>query len=209
MADKDDGVSVRYKALVQVTERSLQESVKALTFERLASCYANIASKDRGRADLQKALAQTTEFWRTTALREFRAVFEERDIKRKLAELDEIVADARIRKQQWQSPAQRAKTDGPVRVADLTPATIAAASVRSLKLARIADLEAQVAQLRAENEHMQADIAAKQTRLEHVVSVLSAAMDDLETAVAHARGLPSRETLADFFTVVARRLLEV
>jgi kinetochore protein NNF1 len=206
MADKEDGASIRYKVLVQVAERSLQESIKALTLERLVECYAHIASRDKGRADLQKALLQTAEFWKTTALKEFKAVFEERDIKRKLGELDELVNEARQRKQAWED---RNKGEGPVRLVELTPQDIALANLRDLKLRRISELEQQIQDLRTDNKRLQAEAVAKEDRLQHILTILSSSLADLELAAKGASGLPSRESLADFFSVVARRLLEV
>lgn len=60
--------SVRYNRLSQISKRALQESFKHFTFEKLASCYPNIASTPGGKHALEQALIQITKFFNDTAL---------------------------------------------------------------------------------------------------------------------------------------------
>lgn len=65
---EDAKPSVRYNRLSQISKRALQETFKHFTYEKLASCYPNIASTPGGKHALEQALIQITRFFNDTAL---------------------------------------------------------------------------------------------------------------------------------------------
>lgn len=153
---QDPELSVRYTRLTQISERSVIETIKLLTFPKLAACYPTIAATASGQYVLQQALAQIAKFFETSALREFSTIFEERNIAELFKQLDVLVAEARERKEKHsedevQKEASEDGADAPVFLESLTPETIVSAHLAPIQLDKISSLQAELARLKQEN----------------------------------------------------------
>lgn len=90
---------VRYDRLCRVTEKSIEQTVKnLLNSEHLEKCFPRIAQMEGGKSALETARKQMMKYFRTTCTKQFDYIFEQRDIHRKLDELDEIIQDAQKRR---------------------------------------------------------------------------------------------------------------
>ncbi|CAN6637947.1 kinetochore-associated protein Nnf1p [Trichomonascus vanleenenianus] len=187
--------SIRYDRLNQISARSLEESVKFLTYERLATCYPTVASTTKGRQVLEQARNQIAEHWKVTALKEFDAIYDERKIKEKMVELDTLISQARER-QASESPEPQ---DQPVNLEQLTPDHIVNAHLGLIKEQQIAELEKELASLREENRQLLDNAMTNNDKLQEISSSLQSTLD-LQT---ETKDLPSREAISQLVDKVS------
>lgn len=84
--------------------KALEESQKVLTDENVYSCYPNLVCTPNGKDLVDKVKQQLIDSWRDNTVKEFRSIFEERDIENKLNELDDLIAKAQERKNNGDDP---------------------------------------------------------------------------------------------------------
>lgn len=200
----DHKTSVRYHRLQDIANRSLKESTRNLTLAQLQECYPSIAATAKGQQTLEKALAQFGEVWHRTAAREFKAIFEERDIEQKLIGLEGIIEKSNKRKENFSSAtASESHENDPVHLDKLSPQQIAEANVKTLKLARLRALKQELAELRAENETLERDFKARNGDSSSLDSDLSSSVHHLEqTADSGDDQVPTRPDLSQLATRV-------
>lgn len=191
----DNKTSVRYHRLQDIANRSLKESTRNLTLLQLKECYPSIAATAKGQQTLEKALTQFSEVWHRTAEREFKAIFEERDIEQKLVGLEEIIEKSQRRKESFSS-ATDSHENGPVHLDKLTPKQIAEANVKSLKLARLRALKQELADLRAENSGLESDLKSRDGDSSSLDDDLSSSVDRLEQTANNGDQIPTRSDIS-------------
>lgn len=186
--------SIRYRRLTQISRRALQESLKHFTYEKLSSCYPKIASTPGGKRALEQALLQITKFFNDTALQEFDAIYEERNVQPLMAELDQLIEEARKR----QSDAKESEgnslspENAPVNLDQLTPEAIIQAHLLPLQKAEEARLEEELAALKKENETMLESLVNGNQRAMSLLESLSKAVQDLQATNKSTENMPSR-----------------
>lgn len=100
--DQDDVTytsSIRYQRLQQISEMTVAQTLKLLSYDKLSSCYPQISSTPSGQYALQQALTRIGKFFETATLKEIQVIFEERDIARGLKELENVIEEAKQRKE--------------------------------------------------------------------------------------------------------------
>jgi kinetochore protein NNF1 len=196
--------SIRYQRLKQICSRSLQESIKYLTIDRLMACYPTVVLIPKSRQVMEQALAQITAFWESTAEKEFAAVFEEKNIGKKLDELETLIEEAQTRKR---TPSnERVAEDDPVMLDQLTAQQIVNCNVRKVQLERIVDLESQIERIKQDNSQLQSQLVVSQRQSAELCDLIIRSFQELEDAAGSAKKLPSRMQLAGFFADVAHGL---
>lgn len=129
---------VRFPRLEQVASKALDETIKAVTLESVVQCYPQVARTAAGRAQLEQAREQVLGFWRRRLEEEFAKIYEERGLRVRLDELDDVVYEARERMRS----GKRRKTgpEAPVHFDRLGPQEVVGARLCSGAVARTADL---------------------------------------------------------------------
>ncbi|KAA8916435.1 hypothetical protein TRICI_001430 [Trichomonascus ciferrii] len=190
--------SIRYDRLQKISQRSLQESVKFLTLQRMESCYPGIANAPKGKQALQKAMDQISNYWTTAATKEFDAVFEERDVKTKMKQLDELIHEAEQRRERQETEG----SEGPIYLDSLTPQKVVDAHLRTARQETVEALEKELADLRAENEELLKAINNDGEALSNLSTAIQELFGELGSSVQSTSSLPSRSELATFTSEV-------
>lgn len=90
---------IRYDRLNQVVKKAVEQTIKRLLMpEQLEKCFPTISKMDGGPEALEMARKQMQKYFHSTCFKQFEHIFENRDIHRKLDELDEIIHDAQQRR---------------------------------------------------------------------------------------------------------------
>lgn len=90
---------IRYDRLNQVMKLALEQTIKKLLMpEQLEKCFPTIAASPDGPDALETARKLIQKYFHSTCIKQFDHTFANRDIKRKLDELDEIIQDAQQRR---------------------------------------------------------------------------------------------------------------
>lgn len=199
-------MSIRYERLQQISARSLQESIKVLTLDQLISCYPTMATLPKGKEVMEQALKQIAEFWKVTALKEFDTIYEERDIKAKFEQLDELIADAKTRKQAFESNQHSDPAHGPVVLASLTPEIIVESHLKTQGNQRLSELEKRLNGLKFDNDKLLDELNTINCQIQTVAESILQSFDQIDLSVEAAQILPSRSELTDFLSEVANRM---
>lgn len=186
--------SIRYDRLQKISQRSLNESVKFLTLQRMESCYPGIANAPKGKQALQKAMDQISGYWTTAATKEFEAVFEERDVKNKMKQLDDLVNEAEKRRENQEKEG----SEGPIYLDSLTPQKVVDAHLRTARQETVESLEKELSSLRAENEELLKAINNDRDALSNLSTVIQELLEELDVSVKSTASLPTRSELAAF-----------
>ncbi|ANB15412.1 MIND complex subunit NNF1 [Sugiyamaella lignohabitans] len=196
--------SIRYQALVDLSSRCLEESIKYLTLDRVLACYPTIAKRPKAGQAMEQALKQVTNFWRRTAQKEFAAIFQERDIQAKLAELEQLIAEAYERRQL--SPELRKPWESPVFLDKLTPQNILASNLRQAKLERISQLKSKILLCQEENSSLKSELTDSQQMLSTLIESMQHCLRDLESTISAVNQLPERKDLIDFLSNITQTI---
>lgn len=142
---------IRYERLKLVSKKALELSIKkSLSIEQIRSCYPTIASTEEGEKALEIARSQIVKFWHKTSMEEFDLIFKERDIENKLDELDQIIYDAKKRKETGE--------ELPVAFDTLTPDQVMEASLVETKKSTLERLQMIYSLLCTDNVHTYEDL---------------------------------------------------
>ncbi|ODQ81099.1 hypothetical protein BABINDRAFT_28878, partial [Babjeviella inositovora NRRL Y-12698] len=137
---------IRFPRLQQLCQKALEESIKSLTIEKFSQCYPTLASTVEGMNLLKVAREQVTNYWFNNSMREFNLIFQERGVEGSLDSLDELVAEARLRKQTVNG------SELPVFTDELTPEEILASNLYATKKRKFEELQAIRDNLAGDNE---------------------------------------------------------
>lgn len=138
---------VRYDRLCRVTEKAVEQTVKnLLNPDHLEKCFPTISNMEGGQAALETARKQMLKYFKSTCTKQFDYIFEQRDIHRKLDELDEIIQAAHARKE---SPDEE-----PLHVDQLTPEQLINARIGTSRTECVNKLQMIYSQLLLDNEQL-------------------------------------------------------
>ncbi|RDW24385.1 Nnf1-domain-containing protein [Yarrowia lipolytica] len=179
--------SARYRRLVTSSSTALAHAVKSLTYKRVAACYPSIAKTPAGQEALREALKQICKAWTDSVQTEFDAIFDERHLPEKLAQLDQLVKDARLR--------MNSNTDLPIHVDRLTPDQIIKSHLRETKLARIKKLKQLAQTVKKENDEYRQKIKENNDQVHTSLDKLHKVTSDISKATAATQEMPERAEL--------------
>lgn len=90
---------IRYERLNQVMKKAVEQTIKKLLMpEQLQKCFPTISTMEGGPEALETARKQIQKYFHSTCFKQFDHIFQNRDIERKLDELDAIIHDAQQRR---------------------------------------------------------------------------------------------------------------
>uniref|UniRef100_A0A060TBD2 ARAD1D34276p n=1 Tax=Blastobotrys adeninivorans TaxID=409370 RepID=A0A060TBD2_BLAAD len=201
-ADEDkEETSIRHRKLQELSARTLQQAVKVLTLEKVQSCYPTIASSDTGKENLRKAIKQIVDHWQNAAQQEFDAIYQERDIRKKMVQLDALIEEARARKSE-SSSGNVDPRDMPVMVGELTPEQIIDSHLADTKKRRIKELSQQLEQARARNQALSQSLTDTSNQVMTEIDHIRQHLDKVDNAIQSNTQLPSRRDLASLVSVL-------
>lgn len=178
---------IRYPHLLKVSQRTVAETLKLLTYKKLAACYPTIAATPAGSFALKQALTKIKRHFESSTLREMDVIFRERELEKGLKELETIINEAKERRERFEtgskgdnSPSLLPSTDNttgqlpdtdkippselPVRLDTLTPNSIIRSHLLPLRKERLEALRARLSRLTTQNQELTASLEAKNQR---------------------------------------------
>lgn len=96
--DADTQKGIRAAKLDDILDRSVSQTMRACSYEKLVSCFPTLAKNDP--ETLRHAQEQVTQFLTSACRSEFDKILRERGVIERLNELDELVLEAKGRKDQ-------------------------------------------------------------------------------------------------------------
>ncbi|AMD20419.1 HDL325Wp [Eremothecium sinecaudum] len=145
---------IRFKRLNQVCDKALSQSIAKLqNWEKLSSCYPEYISTKEGYINLKTCQSQVCEFWWDLCKQEFEAIFDERKVKEKLDELDDLILKARDR-----SNSNSGKGNA-LCVEKLTPDDIMKGNIQKAKKETINRLDENLETLDGMNKELQTELS--------------------------------------------------
>lgn len=142
---------VRFDKLQKVLQKAVDYTVEKLFRpEQLEKCFPNISQMKGGEKALQTARKQILDYFQRTLVDQFRHIFEQNDIERKLDELDEIIQDAQARRDLG--------LEEPLFVDELSPQQLIDARVSQTKAETVDKLQLIYEQLLLDNKQLHEEI---------------------------------------------------
>lgn len=167
---------IRFTLLQKVLEKSLSESTKTITLEKLKGCYPELALTEDGVKAMEIVRSQITEIWQEKSLAEFNAVFKERDVENSLNELDRLIEEAK-RRQKRNNIEERFYPD------ELTPREIVSTSLLSSQQRCIDELEKTLAEIQNDNSNLCKELGSHVTDTDNVCEEIYASLEKLDKMV--------------------------
>jgi len=171
---------IRYERLNQVMKKAVEQTIKKLLMsEQLEKCFPTISNMEGGPEALETARKQIQKYFHSTCFKQFEHIFNNRDIERKLDELDEIIQAAQHRRDLG--------TETPLQVDKLSAAQLIGASMGLSKEDAVRKLQLIYDQLVLDNQQLYQDLKnlaeegeeVKMSILQQVHS-LSSGIDELK-----------------------------
>ncbi|CUS24770.1 LAQU0S19e01222g1_1 [Lachancea quebecensis] len=155
-------VRIRYLRLNQVCKKALQQSVnKVQNWDKIASCFPHYAAVDEGATNLTNCQRQVVEFWMELSKREFEEIFKERDIERKLNDLDDLISRAKT--------VQRSmREEGSTRecIDELTPEQLICGNMHETRVELLSQLDGRLDKMTNLNTQLENQLQQLQAELE-------------------------------------------
>lgn len=137
---------IRYDRLRQVVRKAVEQTIrKLLNPEQLEKCFPTISKMEGGPDALETARKQIQRHFHSTCSKQFDYIVAERDIERKLDELDEVIHAAQNRRNQGADPFH---------VDELTASQILGASIGGSREDSVKKLSMIYEQLTLDNLHL-------------------------------------------------------
>ena len=184
---------VRYQRLNQVFDRALAQTVHKLeSKERVVSCFPRYSSTLEGSSHLENCQAQLIEFMVRYCEREFQAILEERNVKVKLDELDDLIslAQSRLEERKRQALVTAKRKEGNARpinsdleqglsaVDQLSSKKLLAAHLYTLRKDTVAKIDNRLQKVNALNNKIKDEITELEEEIEKSKSNINSLLDD-------------------------------
>lgn len=132
-------------------KKAVEQTIKKLLMpEQLEKCFPNISKMDGGPEALETARKQIQKYFHSTCFKQFDHIFNNRDVERKLDELDDIIQSAQHRRDLG--------TETPLQVDQLSAAQLIGASVGPSKEDAVKKLQLIYEQLVLDNQQLYEDL---------------------------------------------------
>lgn len=199
--DDKEETSIRYRKLQELSARTLQQAAKVLTLDKVQSCYPTIASSDTGKENLRKAIKQIVDHWQNAAQQEFDAIYQERDIRKKMVQLDALIEEAKARKSQ-SSSGNVDPRNMPIMVGELTPEQIINSHLADTKKQCIKELTQLLEHTKARNQALSQSLTNTSNQVMTEIETIRQHLDKVDSAIQSNAQLPSRRDLASLVSVL-------
>lgn len=98
-----EDLSPRYKRLLLVTQRAIEEVLNRITIEKVLPCYPTLAKTPLGIYALTQATLQICKYFSDSCNFEFDQVYRERNIGKQLYSLEQLIREAQERKRKYEN----------------------------------------------------------------------------------------------------------
>lgn len=160
----------RATKLTDILDKSLRQTLRACSYEKLVSCFPSLAQNDA--ETLRHAQEQLTEFLTTACHSEFEKILRERSTVERLNELDEMIAEARERKDKGVPMG-----DSP---SDLAPDTVLRAHLLPIKRTALDRLNVDVQTVQRENAVRLSELDEQRRQIDLRTRTLRESLSTLE-----------------------------
>lgn len=171
---------IRFERLNQVMKKAVEQTIKKLLMpEQLDKCFPTISKMEGGPEALETARKQIQKYFHSTCIKQFEHIFYNRDLERKLDELDEIIQSAQHRRDLG--------TEAPLQVDQLSAAQLIGASVGPSKEDAVKKLQMIYDQLVLDNQQLYEELKefaeegeSVKTSILEQVQAISGGIDELK-----------------------------
>lgn len=171
---------IRFERLNQVMKKAVEQTIKKLLMpEQLDKCFPTISKMEGGPEALETARKQIQKYFHSTCIKQFEHIFNNRDLERKLDELDEIIQSAQHRRDLG--------TEAPLQVDRLSAAELIGASVGPSKEDAVKKLQLIYDQLVLDNQLLYEELKelanegeSVKTSILEQVQAISGGIDELK-----------------------------
>lgn len=140
---------IRYKRLVQVCNKALEESIKKLqVWEKIEECFPSYAKTTSGAENLAICQQQVIKLWSNLCKVEFDAIFHERSVEEKLNQLDELIEKAKLRSPPSNSSRLR-------KIDELRPRELIEGNLQDAKVKTLSKLDERLNTIREMNRSLE------------------------------------------------------
>ncbi|CCG83045.1 putative Spindle pole protein Nnf1 [Taphrina deformans PYCC 5710] len=164
----------RASKLDDILNKSLAQTLRACSLEKLTSCFPTLATNDP--ETLRHAQEQLVDFLTSACRSEFDKILSERQAIARLNELDDMIRDAKTRKERGEDKA--------VDASDLSPAVILRAHMVPIKKAEVEAITTKLADLQRDNAIKLRTIEEQRRQIELRTKTLKDALGTLDAVVA-------------------------
>ncbi len=169
----DTALGARAKRLNQILDRSLAETIRSITYDKMALCFPTLASN---KPDiLLSAHEQVVSFLQTSCQTEFAKVLKERNAVAKLNDLDEVIEDAKRRKDRGEPAGENPS--------DLAPDVILRAHLLPRKRGQVAALTAQLQTVQQKNAEALTALEVQRREIDQQTKALKQTIQTFTDAV--------------------------
>lgn len=165
------GKGPRATKLDEILALSLKQTMRACSYEKLVSCFPTLAQKDP--ETLKHAQEQVNDFLATACQSEFHKILGERETVMRLNELDNLIADAKRRKDSGAPPIRET-------LSDIAPDIILRAHLMPLKREELKQLNMKTLAIQKENMNGLANLESQRRYIEQGTRTLRESLRELE-----------------------------
>lgn len=149
---------IRYTRLRQVFDKALNQSISTLkNWEKISACFPEYASVEENVTNLSNCQSQVIEFWAEICKREFEEILTERNVKEKLDELDQLIAEARERLRNI--PRDEQHNNKYTSIDDLSSAKLIECTFYTQRLHAIKELDVRLDKLKSVNQSLENELS--------------------------------------------------
>ncbi|ROT38531.1 Nnf1-domain-containing protein [Sodiomyces alkalinus F11] len=167
----------RATRFIEMYHGALRRTLSRVSYDNFATCFPTIATYAPNA--LRNVQNQMVDYLEDRCIKEFEAILEERDVIRKLNELETLNAEAEARRHE--APADAPE---PIPPHTLPPETILRAHLHPYLAHHHARLSAALANTKLENEALFAGIQAQRAEIDSILAALDRAVADVDGANA-------------------------
>lgn len=161
----------RAAKLDEILERSLKQTMRACSYDKLVSCFPTLAKNDP--ETLKHAQEQVNEFLTSACRSEFNKILKERHAVERLNELDELITDAKARKESGQHATEN--------VSDLPPDVILRAHMLPMKRSKLSTMSGQLNEVQQHNADALKIVEEQRKHIELRTRTLKESLSTLDT----------------------------
>lgn len=135
---------IRFIRFNQVFNKAFSQSVlKLQSWDKISSCFPEYSSNAEGARNLANSQQQVSQFWTELLKREFNEIVQERQVQKKLDDLDDLIIQAkeRLEKKRIQRKTENELQDDSILLDELTSEQLIECNLHGQRLKAITELD--------------------------------------------------------------------
>ncbi|EDO18812.1 hypothetical protein Kpol_1028p88 [Vanderwaltozyma polyspora DSM 70294] len=148
-----DDQKIRYVRFCQVFNKAISQTLlKLQNWDKIKSCFPEYSETREGAQNLVTCQEQVSQFWVELCKREFNEIVEERQVKIKLDDLDDLIIEAKKRLDNGQD--ETALSDNSIPIDQLTCGQLIECNLHGQRLKAIEELDEKLNHINEVNEQL-------------------------------------------------------